>query len=134
MHLDYNEADICYLIRIRNPWGDNNEWKGSWSDKDDHWHLIDPDVKAKIGLQYKADGEFWMDFYADFIREFEEVSICTMGPDFDLDGEVDQALSTILVKGSWIPGVNSGGCRNNYSLFATNPMYKVTVTDETNQV
>ena len=33
-----------------------------------------------------------MDFFTDFFREFEEVSICTMGPDFDLDGEVDDDM------------------------------------------
>ena len=25
VHVDNN---LCYLVRIRNPWGDNNEWKG----------------------------------------------------------------------------------------------------------
>ena len=39
-------------------------------------------------MRYKADGEFWMDFFKDFVHEFEEVSICTMGPDFDQDGQV----------------------------------------------
>ena len=24
----YVENVLCYLVRIRNPWGDNNEWKG----------------------------------------------------------------------------------------------------------
>jgi hypothetical protein len=34
------------MVRIRNPWGDNNEWKGSWSDKyvlylsDLYYHLV----------------------------------------------------------------------------------------------
>ena len=75
-----------------------------------------------------------MDFFTDFFREFEEVSICTMGPDFDLDGEVDDALSTLTLKGSWIPNVNAGGCRNNLALFATNPKFKITIGQESNQV
>ena len=75
-----------------------------------------------------------MDFFTDFFREFEEVSICTMGPDFDLDGEVDDALSTLTLQGSWIPNVNAGGCRNNLALFATNPKFKITIGQEINQV
>ena len=72
--------DILYhLVRVRNPWGDNNEWKGSWSDHDTKWKQIDDETRHKIGLQNKADGEFWMDFFTDFVKEFEEVSICTMG-------------------------------------------------------
>ena len=94
---------------------------------------MDDESKRKIGLQYKADGEFWMSFFTDFFREFEEVSICTMGPDFDLDGQVDQAL-TLTLQGSWIPNVNAGGCRNDMALFATNPKYKITIGQEINQV
>ena len=107
---------------------------GSWSDFDPNWHEVDDESKRKIGLQYKADGEFWMDFFTDFFREFEEVSICTMGPDFDLDGQVDNALSTLTIHGSWIPGINAGGCRNNLASFANNPKYKITIDQEINQV
>ena len=56
----------------------------------------------------RYDGEFWMEFFKDFCGEFEvavlatvpdpptsilpqEVSICTLGPDFDHDGQVDAA-------------------------------------------
>ena len=75
-----------------------------------------------------------MDFFKDFVHEFEEVSICTMGPDFDQDGQVDNAQCTLTIEGSWIPNVNAGGCRNNFELFATNPKLKLTVMHETNQV
>ena len=85
-------------------------------------------------MRYKADGEFWMDYFKDFVHEFEEVSICTMGPDFDHDGQVDNAQCTITLHGSWIANVNAGGCRNNFELFATNPKYKLSVMHETNQV
>ena len=70
---------LYHLVRVRNPWGDSNEWKGSWSDQDTKWKQIDDETRHKIGLQNKADGEFWMDFFTDFVKEFEEVSICTMG-------------------------------------------------------
>ena len=42
-----------------------------------------------MGQNKLDDGEFWMEFFTDFCREFEEVSICTLGPDFNHDGIVD---------------------------------------------
>ena len=42
-----------------------------------------------MGQNQLDDGEFWMEFFTDFCREFEEVSICTLGPDFNHDGVVD---------------------------------------------
>ena len=68
----------------------------------------------------------------------KEVSICTLGPDFDHDGKVDVAKYmkitfgkvTLLLKkisfadhfvAQWVPGLSAGGCRNNLNLFSTNP-------------
>ena len=135
-------------------------YTGEWSDQNDNWNKVDDETKRKIGLRYKADGEFWMDYFKDFVHEFEEVSICTMGPDFDHDGQVDNAnvsikiqfhkkkfknrysisriffiaQCTMTIHGAWIANVNAGGCRNNFELFATNPKIKLTVMHETNQV
>ena len=71
---------------------------GDWSDQNDNWNKVDDETKRKIGLRYKADGEFWMDYFKDFVHEFEEVSICTMGPDFDHDGQVDNANVSIKIQ------------------------------------
>lgn len=46
--------------------------------------------REKLKLHEKdGDGESWMS-YEEFAKQFEEVSICTRGPDFDGDGDVDQ--------------------------------------------
>ena len=50
------------------------------------------------------DGEFWMEFFTDFCREFEEVSICTLGPDFNHDGVVEAAEAVKVTFGEWLPG------------------------------
>ena len=47
-----------------------------------------------MGQNQLDDGEFWMEFFTDFCREFEEVSICTLGPDFNHDGVVDASTYT----------------------------------------
>ena len=56
-------------------------------------------------LQY--DGEFWMEFFTDFCREFEEVSICTLGPDFNHDGVVEAAEAVKVTFGEWLPGTGN---------------------------
>jgi len=117
---------VC-LVRVRNPWGDKNEWKGAWSDGDSKWKSVDHETKKEMGLHYMYDGEFWMEFFHDFCREFEEVSICTLGPDFDHDGKVDVAKYMKITFGKWVPGLSAGGCRNNLNLFSTNPQYLLTL-------
>ena len=61
---------VC-LIRVRNPWGDKNEWRGQWSDGDASWDMVSPEVKREMGLHYMHDGEFWIEFFTDFCKEFE---------------------------------------------------------------
>ncbi|XP_059080001.1 calpain clp-1-like [Tigriopus californicus] len=119
----------CHLIRVRNPWGDQNEWKGPWSDNDANWKLLENSTKQSMGFHNKVDGEFWMDFFSDFCHEFEEVSICTLGPDFDHDGEVDKLISSTTVFGEWIKGQSAGGSRNNLERFATNPQFRLDILE-----
>ena len=59
------------LIRVRNPWGDKNEWRGQWSDGDKSWDMVSREVKREMGLHYMHDGEFWIEFFTDFCKEFE---------------------------------------------------------------
>ena len=61
---------VC-LVRVRNPWGDKNEWKGlpsnqtpidgqitsiscsgAWSDGDSKWKSVDHNTKKEMGLHY----------------------------------------------------------------------------------
>ena len=61
----------------------------------------------KIPENWQYDGEFWMEFFTDFCREFEEVSICTLGPDFNHDGVVEAAEAVKVTFGEWLPGTDS---------------------------
>ncbi|VDD79494.1 unnamed protein product [Mesocestoides corti] len=47
------------LIRIRNPWGNEAEWKGRWSDKSPEWCSVSEEQRRELGLNFDADGEFW---------------------------------------------------------------------------
>ncbi|KAF6041126.1 hypothetical protein EB796_000562 [Bugula neritina] len=115
------------LLRIRNPWGNETEWKGSWSDNDENWNLMDEEMKKKMSFTSKADGEFWMSF-RDFCKQFQEITICTLGPDFDGDGKGDQPGHVELIRGEWVPGSTAGGSRNDLESFAKNPQYLLTLT------
>ena len=60
------EEQHIQLIKIRNPWGNQVEWIGPWSDKSE-------EMKQVTGHQKKAlktgTGEFWMNFQ-DFLDYF----------------------------------------------------------------
>ncbi|KAK6181228.1 hypothetical protein SNE40_009128 [Patella caerulea] len=123
-------GEIC-MVRIRNPWGNEAEWKGAWSDQSDEWTLISDEEKQEIGLTFDDDGEFWMSF-KDFISNFEKLEICNLGPD-SMQGQPGEGqkkcFSAISEHGGWTRRVNAGGCRNYLDTFWTNPQYRVTLTD-----
>jgi hypothetical protein len=48
-------------------------------------------------VERKSDGEFWMS-YKDFCKHFSEVTICTVGPDFDGDGVADNVGKLVLIQ------------------------------------
>ena len=103
---------------------------GAWSDSNSNWNLVPEKTKKSMGLHNQFDGEFWMEFYDDFCREFEEVSICTLGPDFNHDGSVDEAESVKVIFGEWSTSLGTaGGCRNDLRSFATNPQFLLRVLE-----
>ncbi|XP_069686510.1 calpain-A-like [Periplaneta americana] len=86
--LETDSFGTVQMVRIRNPWGDASEWTGAWSDGDSRWQNIDEEMKQRMGVTAMDDGEFWMEF-PDFQPEFQELTIATLGPDFDSDGVTD---------------------------------------------
>ena len=50
------------MIRLRNPWGGDDEWTGAWSDGSMEWEYLPDDVKND-----KDDGEFFIAL-DDFLR------------------------------------------------------------------
>ncbi|XP_075591567.1 calpain-B isoform X6 [Dermatophagoides farinae] len=116
------------LVRIRNPWGNEAEWTGAWSDKSREWTIVSPEEKQRIGLTFDADGEFWMSF-ADFQKNFTNIEITNLTPD-SLDDESKKAWQVNYFEGQWIPGVSAGGCRNHLNTFYLNPQYMITLTDQ----
>jgi len=117
------------MVRIRNPWGNEAEWNGAWSDKSKEWTYISEDERKEIGLSFDNDGEFWMSFQ-DFITNFQKLEICNLGPD-EVTSEVNpkKRWEKTQQDGGWKARVNAGGCRNYIDTFWTNPQYRIHVVD-----
>ena len=60
------------LLKLRNPPGDHDEWKGDWSDKSELWTLR---LKYKLDVQDVDDNCFWMSF-DDFVNAFRCIYVC----------------------------------------------------------
>ncbi|XP_046809455.1 calpain-A isoform X2 [Lucilia cuprina] len=119
------------MIRLRNPWGNEAEWNGPWSDSSPEWRYIPDDQKHEIGLNFDRDGEFWMSFQ-DFLNHFERVEICNLSPDSltetqQNDGKRKWEMS--MFEGEWTAGVTAGGCRNFLDTFWHNPQYVISLED-----
>lgn len=124
-----NKSGRIPMVRIRNPWGNEAEWTGAWSDNSREWTLISEEEKRNIGLTFDGDGEFWMSF-DDFCNAFHKMEICNLGPQSPLDEQnAKRKWEGSKQNGCWKKNVNAGGCRNYLDTFWTNPQYRVTVTD-----
>jgi len=116
------------LLRIRNPWGNEVEWRGSWSDGSKEWDFIDEETKEEIGLTFDADGEFWMSF-KDFMSHFDRLEICNLSPDSLEEDEGATKWNMNIFEGAWMRGSTAGGCRNYINSFPQNPQYIVDLED-----
>ncbi|CAB0012121.1 unnamed protein product [Nesidiocoris tenuis] len=120
------------LLRLRNPWGNEAEWNGPWSDKSAEWRFISDEEKQEIGLVFEYDGEFWMSF-KDFIRYFSRLEICNLSPDSLTEAELrsgdKKKWEMSVFEGEWVRGVTAGGCRNFLETFWHNPQYIIELTD-----
>jgi len=115
------------LVRCRNPWGNEREWNGAWSDESEEWKVLNESEKKDIGLNYDDDGEFWMSFQ-DFSTQFSKVEVCMLSP--DSAGDSDRKRWEMQInQGSWQKHVSAGGCRNFPDTFHLNPQYRVTLED-----
>ncbi|CAF1116006.1 unnamed protein product [Adineta steineri] len=132
-----NNLNDRNLIRLRNPWGNDIEWNGKWSDADPIWNLFDEKTRKRLSIQRKHDGEFWMSF-KDFYKEFDVMEVCHISPDtYDEFGLTIQDSKhhwrMWYALGSWRAGENSGGscatlgCRHG-CYYWRNPQFIIELT------
>lgn len=117
------------LLRIRNPWGNEAEWNGPWSDGSPEWRFIPDHEKEELGLTFDVDGEFWMSFQ-DFKTYFTNLEICNLNADSLTEDDYNEGKKkweTSVFEGEWVRGVTAGGCRNYLETFWHNPQYRITL-------
>ena len=115
-----HDSAMVKLIRIRNPWGDETEWKGAWSDGSKEWNKLSKAVKEKHGITFDHNGEFYMTIY-DFVKNFEKGYICNLTHD-----SLGKSWRKKEFYGSW-KGKSAGGCKNNKNTYANNPQFTITL-------
>jgi len=107
------------LLRVRNPWGNEKEWTGAWSDGSSEWNRV-PGDKARLYTE-NDDGEFWISMN-DFCANFTNAEICSLGPEGPQD-----SFQEVVYRGGWRTNITAGGCRNFIDTFHINPQYIFTV-------
>ncbi|KAF3425410.1 hypothetical protein E2986_03415 [Frieseomelitta varia] len=124
-----NQYGRIPLLRLRNPWGNEAEWNGPWSDQSPEWRFIPDHEKDELGLTFDMDGEFWMSFQ-DFTRYFTQLEICNLNPDSLTEDDLNagkKKWEMSVFEGEWVRGVTAGGCRNFLETFWHNPQYRITL-------
>ncbi|KAK9722060.1 EF-hand domain pair, partial [Popillia japonica] len=143
------------LIRIRNPWGNKWEWKGSFSDGDEiwknipeslrdileifaasrYWNSVSAEDKEALGFVKKKEGEFWMCF-EDFEQYFVNIEICHRSPFPFIDdprNKAEKKWKVSYFEGDWVKNCSAGGrlclgcCSPAY--YSSNPQYRITLTE-----
>lgn len=114
-----HQVSGALLVRLRNPWG-KKEWTGAWSDGSREMRT----AGSSIPHPNKDDGEFYMEM-SDFLRYFEQCTICNLTPDVDRDGDADTLHYVASIFGNWRRG-KAGGFQKKMQ----NPKYCFTVGDD----
>ncbi|KAG6548076.1 hypothetical protein Mapa_010510 [Marchantia paleacea] len=102
------EVDGHKLVQIRNPWANDVEWNGPWSDLSAEWT-----DRMKHKLKYTpqaADGVFWMS-WQDFQLHFRSLYVCRIYP----------PEMRYSVRGQWRSS-SAGGCQD-YETWHQNPQF-----------
>nr|GMD14906.1 calpain-type cysteine protease DEK1 [Ipomoea batatas] len=108
--LQVREVDGHKLVQIRNPWANEVEWNGPWSDSSPEWT---DRMKHKLKHVPQAkDGIFWMS-WQDFQIHFRSIYVCRVYP----------PEMRYSVHGQW-RGYSAGGCQD-YDTWHQNPQFRL---------
>ncbi|KAJ6713506.1 CALPAIN-5 [Salix purpurea] len=111
--LQVREVDGHKLVQIRNPWANEVEWNGPWSDSSPEWT---DRMKHKLKhVPQSMDGIFWMS-WQDFQIHFRSIYVCRVYP----------PEMRYSVHGQW-RGYSAGGCQD-YASWNQNPQFRLRAT------
>ncbi|KDP30593.1 hypothetical protein JCGZ_16246 [Jatropha curcas] len=108
--LQVREVDGHKVVQIRNPWANEVEWNGPWSDSSPEWT---DRMKHKLKhVPQSKDGIFWMS-WQDFQIHFRSIYVCRVYP----------PEMRYSVHGQW-RGYSAGGCQD-YASWNQNPQFRL---------
>ncbi|KAL2940680.1 Calpain-type cysteine protease DEK1 [Bienertia sinuspersici] len=108
--LQVREVDSHKLVQIRNPWANEVEWNGPWSDSSPEWT---DRMKHKLRhIPQSKEGIFWMS-WQDFQIHFRSIYVCRVYP----------PEMRYSVHGQW-RGYTAGGCQD-YDTWNQNPQFRL---------
>lgn len=111
--LQVREVDGHKLVQIRNPWANEVEWNGQWSDSSSEWT---DRMKHKLKhIPQSKEGIFWMS-WQDFQIHFRSIYVCRVYP----------PEMRYSVHGQW-RGYSAGGCQD-YDTWHQNPQFRLRAT------
>jgi calpain-15 len=74
------DGETHRMVCMRNPWGNDKEWNGRFSDTWGDWGSY-PELASTLGVSGKApDGKFWM-CWEDFIANWDSVCVAAKAMD-----------------------------------------------------
>ncbi|KAF5298518.1 hypothetical protein FQR65_LT00060 [Abscondita terminalis] len=117
------------LLRLRNPWGNEIEWNGAWSDQ----MAFHPRPRErKLGSHFRSRRRV-LDVVQRFPKTFRSFGNMQFDPDSLTEEEIAQGnkkqWEMSVFEGEWVRGVTSGGCRNYLETFWHNPQYRITLNE-----
>ncbi|KAI4386305.1 hypothetical protein MLD38_004246 [Melastoma candidum] len=108
--LQVREVDGHKLVQVRNPWANEVEWNGPWSDSAPEWT---DRMRHKLKhIPQSKDGIFWMS-WQDFQIHFRSIYVCRIYP----------PEMRYSVHGQW-RGYSAGGCQD-YDTWHQNPQFRL---------
>ncbi|KAL5708598.1 Calpain-type cysteine protease dek1 [Ranunculus cassubicifolius] len=111
--LQVREVDGHKLIQVRNPWANEVEWNGPWSDTSPEWT---DRMRHKLKhVPQSKDGIFWMS-WQDFQIHFRSIYVCRIYP----------PEMRYTAHGQW-RGFSAGGCQD-YETWHQNPQFRLRAT------
>jgi len=69
------ESEGQSLVCLRNPWGNDVQWNGAWSDGDAMWRRHNG-LRQRLRPNFQPDGIFWMN-WSDFVARWDTIIVCS---------------------------------------------------------